>query len=307
MLESSLKEALLNCSNIIQKRIDELLPQDFADSKLVEAMRYSALSEGKRIRPFLVISTAQIFGIPAVAALNAAVAIEFIHTYSLIHDDLPAMDNDDLRRGKPTCHKKFSEATAILAGDALLTYAFEILAEDKAHKDASVRCELVKTLAKASGFLGMAGGQMIDLEKANQKISNEELAKLHHLKTGELFIAAVEMGAVLGQASLEDKKALRAFAHDFGLAFQIKDDILDHVEATDSSHCHSRKGVNPSNPAAPNSSSSHNENASIVDLMGMEDSKKQLDSLKNQAIAHLKTFGEKASLLVDLTEFMAKR
>ena len=280
-----LKEALLNCSILVQKRIDELLPQDFSDSKLVEAMRYSALSEGKRIRPFLVISTAQIFGIPAAAALNAAVAIELVHTYSLIHDDLPAMDNDDLRRGKPTCHKKFSEATAILAGDALLTYAFEILAEDKAHKDASVRCELIKTLAKASGFMGMAGGQMIDLEKANQKISHEELAKLHRLKTGELFIAAVEMGAILGQANSEDKKTLRAFAHDFGLAFQIKDDILDSDESA---------------------GKESQENASIVDLMGIENSKKQLALLKDQAISHLKTFDKKASLLADLTDFIAE-
>ena len=149
MTKKSLRQDLLICSILVQKRMQELLPHDFSDSQLVEAMRYSALSEGKRIRPFLVISAAQIFGITPLEALNTATAIEFIHVYSLIHDDLPAMDDDDLRRGKPTCHKKFNDATAILAGDALLTYAFEILADSKTHRDANVRCELIKTVSKA--------------------------------------------------------------------------------------------------------------------------------------------------------------
>jgi farnesyl diphosphate synthase len=274
----------------------DLLPENFDDSKLVEAMRYSAMSEGKRIRPFLLITVAQIFGVKPLAALNAATAIEFIHAYSLIHDDLPAMDDDDMRRGKPTCHKKFDEATAILAGDALLTYAFEILADPTTSKDASTRCELIKTLAKASGFQGMAGGQMIDLEKSDQKISNEELAKLHRLKTGELFMAAAEMGAIIGRTGLNERKALRAFAHDLGLAFQIKDDILDHrgisigkVEIDEAIHKKPK------------------ENASIVDVIGLENAKKQLELLRDQSIAHLKIFGEKARLLVELVEFIIAR
>lgn len=289
----SLKSSLLSNSILVQKRMDELLPQFFADSKLVEAMRYSAMAEGKRIRPFLVIAVAQIFGVKPLAALNAATAIEFIHAYSLIHDDLPAMDNDDMRRGKPTCHKKFNEATAILAGDALLTYAFEILADPATHKDATVRCELIKTLAKASGFQGMVGGQMIDLEKADQKISNEELAKLHRLKTGELFMAAAEMGAIIGRAGLEERKALRAFAHDLGLAFQIKDDILDHRGASDS-----KVEIDETIHKKPQ------ENASIVDVLGLENAQKQLELLKGQAVAHLKIFGVKAKILVELAAFV---
>lgn len=296
MLNKSLKDALLACSILVQKRMDDLLPKDFHDSKLVEAMRYSAMSEGKRIRPFLVIATAQIFGINPLASLNAATALEFIHVYSLIHDDLPAMDNDDSRRGKPTSHKKFDEATAILAGDALLTYAFEVLVDPLTHKEASVRCELVRTISKAAGFRGMAGGQMIDLEKADQEISKEEMVKLHRLKTGELFMAATEAGAILGHASGEQRNALRYYANDLGLAFQIKDDILDHhgvnigkVEIDETIHKKPK------------------ENASIVDVIGMENAQKQLDLLKDQSIAHLKIFGDKAALLVELADFVITR
>jgi len=296
MLSQSLKEALFACSVLVQKRMSDLLPHDFIDSKLVEAMRYSALSDGKRIRPFLAIASAQIFGISPLESLNAATAIEFIHVYSLIHDDLPAMDNDDIRRGIPTCHKQFSEATAILAGDALLTYAFEILAAPETAKEASTRCELIKVVAQSAGFKGMAGGQMIDLENANQKITKEELAKLHRLKTGELFMASAEIGAILGHARINERHALRYFAHDLGLAFQIKDDILDHagveigkVEIDEIIH------------------KKPQENASIVDVIGIEQSTKQLELLREQALGHLKIFGNKASLLADLVDFVIMR
>lgn len=296
MFSQPLKEALLACSILVQKRMDDLLPKDFADSRLVEAMRYSAMSDGKRVRPFLVIASAQIFGIHPLASLNAATAMEFIHVYSLIHDDLPAMDNDDSRRGKPTSHKKFNEATAILAGDALLTYAFEILSDPLTHKEPSVRCELIKTIAKAAGFKGMAGGQMIDLETADQKISKEEMVKLHRLKTGELFMASVEMGAILGHASPEQRNSLRHYANDLGLAFQIKDDILDHhginigkVEIDEIVHKKPK------------------ENASIVDVIGMENAQKQLDLLKEQSIVHLKSFGDRAALLEELADFVITR
>jgi farnesyl diphosphate synthase len=296
MLSTSLKESLLGCSLIMQKHMDDLLSQEFSDSKLLEAMRYSALSEGKRIRPFIVMASAQIFGVNPLQTLNTAAALEFIHAYSLIHDDLPAMDNDDVRRGKPTCHKKYDEATAILAGDSLLTYAFEILAEPETHKDANVRIALIKTISKAAGFMGMAGGQMIDLEKANQKITKEELAKLHRLKTGELFMAAAQCGAILGHAGLEATASLRYFANDLGLAFQIKDDILDHygIEV-------GKVGVDESIHKKPK------ENASIVDVIGMEAAQQQLEILREQSIAHLKMFGDKALLLKDLTEFVIAR
>ncbi|MBU6140633.1 MAG: polyprenyl synthetase family protein, partial [Proteobacteria bacterium] len=259
-------------------------------------MRYSALSDGKRIRPFLLMASAQIFGVKVLSSLNAAVALEFIHVYSLIHDDLPAMDDDDFRRGKPSNHKKFDEATAILAGDALLTYAFEILADPQTHSDPVVRCELIKTIAKASGFAGMAGGQMMDLEKAEEKISKETLARLHRLKTGELFMAAAESGAIIGRCGLDERKALRYFAHDLGLAFQIKDDVLDHrgitfgkSEIEETRHKKSK------------------ENASIVDLVGLKNAEEQLKILQEQSISHLKIFGDKAKLLIDLTEFVIAR
>lgn len=288
MIEKSLQEALNFCANLVQKEIKSLLPAEFRDSNLVEAMRYSSLSGGKRIRPFLTINSAQIFGINPQESIRAAVAIEFIHTYSLIHDDLPAMDNDDFRRGQLTCHKKFDEATAILAGDALLTYAFEILASSQTHQNSSVRCELIKLLANASGFRGMVGGQMMDLENAAKKISNEQLAKLHRLKTGALFEASCAMGAILGNATNQEKIALQYYAHDLGLAFQIKDDILDHSEAK-------------------NNQTNSQENASIVDIIGLEQAQKQLQLLKEQAISHLNIFGNKAFLLAELAIFIVDR
>lgn len=295
-LSQNLRESLLGCSILVQKKMDDLLPEDFSDSQLMKSMRYSALSEGKRIRPFLVMASAQIFGVSVLSSINAAVALEFIHVYSLIHDDLPPMDNDDFRRGKPSNHKKFDEATAILAGDSLLTYAFEILAEAETHKDPVARCELIKTIAKAAGFRGMAGGQMMDLEKADKKISKETLAKLHRLKTGELFMAAAECGAIIGRSDLNERKALRYFAHDLGLAFQIKDDILDHrgIEEgkSDIEEAHPKK---------------LKENASIVDLVGLNYAEEQLKILHEQSIAHLRIFGDKAKLLADLAEFVITR
>jgi farnesyl diphosphate synthase len=276
--------------------MDDLLPSDFSESKLVEAMRYSAMSSGKRIRPFLTIVSAQIFGVSPLESLNAAVAMELIHVYSLIHDDLPAMDNDDERRGQPTCHKKFDEATAILAGDALLTYAFEILSAPETGHDAVVRCELIKTIAVAAGFKGMAGGQMLDLETANQKITKEQLARVHRLKTGELFMAACEAGAILGRASPEARHALRYYAHDLGLAFQIKDDILDHCGVSEG-----KIEVDEQNHKKPK------ENASVVDVIGLEHATQQLALLKEQAVAHLKIFGPQASLLIELAEFVVSR
>ncbi len=294
--QNSLRESLLACSILVYKRMNDLLPENFSNSRIVEAMRYSALSEGKRIRPFLVIASGKIFGLSALASLNTATAIEFIHCYSLIHDDLPAMDNDDYRRGQPTNHKKFDEATAILAGDSLLTYAFEILAQIQTHNDAVVRCELIKTIAKATGFMGMAGGQMMDIEKANKKISKEELANLHRLKTGELFMASAESGAILGHASVDERKALRYFANDLGLAFQIRDDILDH------------QGINIGKINLDEAvHKKPKDNTSIVDIVGLEQSSKQLQILRDQAISHLKIFGKKADMLIDLTNFVIAR
>ena len=281
-------------ANLVEKRMLELLPkkEQFSDSKLTEAMNYSALTKGKRIRPFLTITTANLFGASEDAtkstALDVAAVLEFIHIYSLIHDDLPAMDDDDFRRGEPSCHKKFDEATAILAGDSLLTFAFEILSDQKLQIAAEIKCQLVNIIAKAIGFEGMAGGQMLDLEAQNKTLSEEQIFKLHHLKTGKMIIAATEAGAILGGGDETAKNALLKYATDIGLAFQIKDDILDFEE---------NKLIPKTKP----------DPASIVNLIGPEAANLQLQSLKKTAIQHLERFGEKADLLRGLAEFVVER
>lgn len=305
MLNKTLIEAMEASSILVRKKMESLLPKNYSESRLVEAMLYSCMSKGKRIRPFLTIICAQMFGVSPAKSANAAAAIEFLHTYSLVHDDLPAMDDDNFRRGKLTCHKKFDEATAILAGDALLTYAFDILSDPKTHQDPAIRCELVQTLAKASGFRGMVGGQMMDIENANKEISREQLAKLHRLKTGELFMAACALGAILGKASPEQKMALRYYSHDLGLAFQIKDDILDHLNEEPDTKNSSPSYAKIDLETVTNKQ--NKENASIVDVVGIDNAVKQLELLKEQAISHLKIFGDKAYLLAELADFIVHR
>ncbi|MES2678207.1 MAG: farnesyl diphosphate synthase [Pseudomonadota bacterium] len=277
---------LSKAANLVEKRMLELLPnpQKFSDSKLALAMNYSALTKGKRIRPFLTLTTANIFGANMDAALDVAAVLEFIHIYSLIHDDLPAMDDDDFRRGEPSCHKKFDEATAILAGDSLLTFAFEILSDQKLKISSDIKCQLINNIARAIGFEGMAGGQMLDLEAQNKTLSPEQIFKLHHLKTGKMLIAAVEAGAILGGADENKKTALLNYATNIGLAFQIKDDLLDFEE-------HKNKP----------------DPASIVNLIGQKAALEKLDSLKKQAIADLEIFDAEANLLRDLAIFIVER
>ncbi len=284
-----LTQALVQISNLVNDKIEELLPkkQDFNRSRIIEAMRYSSLSDGKKVRPFLVIAAAEIFNVPAYKIMNVAAAIEFIHVYSLIHDDLPAMDDDDYRRGQPSCHKKFDEATAILAGDSLLTYAFQILSDPKTVDNAEIRAELVNVIAKAIGFNGMAGGQMFDLESNGKNLSVDEILKLHHLKTGELFMASIEVGAILGGADLKSKKALINYAYNFGLAFQIKDDILDYLEAE--------------------SASKKCDETNIVNAIGMELSETKLLQFYNQSLSELATFKDRAKLLKNLADFIIHR
>lgn len=296
MINKSLKEALISCSILLDRKMNTLLPKKSTESRLAEAMRYSALSDGKRIRPFLTIICGQLFDVAVNRSLNVAAAIEFIHVYSLIHDDLPAMDDDDFRRNIPTCHKKFDEATAILAGDALLTYAFEVLADVKTHKDPTVRCELIKVIASAVGHQGMVGGQMMDLELKDQELSKDKIARLQRLKTGELFMAACEAGAILGRAGKQERMALRYYAHDIGLAFQVRDDILDHYEISDSKI-----------EANESTHKKMKDNGSIVAVVGMDNAKKQLELLKEQAISHLEIFGSQAAILRDLAEFIIVR
>jgi farnesyl diphosphate synthase len=316
----SLQESLNEVSKHLQQKIEILLPSGdeedagntviafkpnnqqseqitnsvSGEDTLIKAMRYSALSGGKRLRPFLTVACANLFGVGRETSLHTAAAIEFIHTYSLIHDDLPAMDNDDMRRGKPSCHIAFGEAAAILAGDALLTYAFQILADERTHADPAVRCELIKTLAIASGYRGMAGGQMMDLESENKKLSIDEIIRLQRLKTGELFAMSCEAGAILGKAARTPRNALRRYAHDIGLAFQITDDILD-VEGTRSEV---GKSVNKDKQAGK---------STLISVLGVERVREQARILADQAIRHLDIFDKKADELRTLAEFVINR
>jgi farnesyl diphosphate synthase len=257
-------------------------------------MRYSTLDGGKRLRPFFVLQTAHLFNVSEQAALRVAATIEMVHCYSLIHDDLPAMDDDDLRRGRPTCHKAFDEATAILAGDALLTKAFEVLAGPATHSDPQVRCELVWELASAAGSQGMVGGQMFDLKAADLEMDVQAVTRLQNLKTGRLIGFSCEAGAVLGKAPWQLRQALKAYAHDLGLAFQIADDLLD-VEGDPEKV---GKGLRKDAEAGK---------ATFVSLLGIDRARSQADMLSRQAAGHLDCFDEKADLLREAARFVVER
>ncbi|MBN9543367.1 MAG: polyprenyl synthetase family protein [Alphaproteobacteria bacterium] len=296
VLKLSLDEAFKIISDAVSERLDELLPpiDQSLEAKIFDAMRYSSMSGGKRLRPFLTYITAMMFNVSHDSAINTACAIEMIHTYSLIHDDLPAMDDDTVRRGKPTCHIMFDEATAILAGDALLTYAFEILASEKAHPDTAVRCELISRVASSSGHSGMVGGQMIDMEAQNLELSISEITRLQRMKTGELFAVACEAGTILGKASKNIKNAIRSYAISVGLAYQIIDDLLDII------------GDDKIVGKTLRKDSSQNK-ATIVSILGAEAAYNQAKLLTEQAIHHLSVFDEEARLLRELAVFINDR
>ncbi len=264
------------------------------EARVYEAMRYSALAPGKRMRPLLVLAGARLFGVARLSALQVAAAVEMVHAYSLIHDDLPAMDNSDLRRGRPTCHKAFDEATAVLAGDGLLTMAFEVLAHPDTHGDPAVRCELVSALATAAGAAGMVGGQMIDLIAERQPLDIGAITRLQRMKTGALIAFACEAGAILGKAGSELRIALRGYAHDLGLAFQIADDLLD----VEGSAAETGKPVGADAAAGK---------ATFVSILGVERARAQAGLLVDQAVAHLDLFEERAELLRQVARFVANR
>ena len=294
-VSQTLAAAMTEAANAVTEALDRILPKsDFAEQKLFDAMRYSALGGGKRLRPFLVLNAAQLFGVNPDCALRAAAAVECIHCYSLIHDDLPAMDNSDLRRGKPTVHKAYDEATAILAGDALLTLAFEILADPRTHEDPKVRCALVTALAKSSGVCGMVGGQMLDLIAETTTLDIGAITRLQRLKTGELIAFSCEAGAILGKASPQHHGALRAYAHDLGLAFQIIDDLLD-AEGTEAE---TGKSVGRDAEAGK---------ATFVTILGLERARNQARLLSEQAIQHLSVFEGRAQNLEDVARFVVDR
>ena len=227
----SLQEKMDDVVTKLQKTVTRLLPEtDDPEDRLFEAMRYGVLNGGKRLRPFMVIQSANLFNVDPKRSRRVAAALEFVHCYSLIHDDLPAMDDADMRRGKPSTHKAFDEATAILAGDALLTLAFEILSDPETHPDPHVRCQLINSLAKASGGHGMCGGQMLDLIGESEEFGLGTISRLQRMKTGKLMAFACESGAILGKSDEPHRKALCNYAFDLGAAFQVTDDVLDALE-----------------------------------------------------------------------------
>jgi farnesyl diphosphate synthase len=288
--------ALSFAASSTEHTMDRLLPKgDSDEARVFDAMRYSSLGGGKRLRAFFVLAGATLFRVGALSALRTASAIEFVHAYSLIHDDLPAMDDDDLRRGKPSCHKQFDEATAILAGDALQALAFEVLAHEDTHGDASVRAHLVADLARASGAQGMVGGQMLDLlAESRPDLSIGAITRLQRLKTGALISFSCTAGAVLGKASDPLRNALSAYAHDLGLAFQIVDDLLD-IEGSAA-----ELGKTPGKDAAAGK-------ATFVSILGSERARAQADLLARQAAAHLEPFGGAADLLRQAAKFVVAR
>jgi farnesyl diphosphate synthase len=262
--------------------------------RLAEAMRYSALGGGKRLRPFLVLETARLCGVNHEGAVNAAAALECVHCYSLVHDDLPAMDDDDLRRGRPTVHRAFDEATAILAGDALLTLAFEITADPATHPDPAIRAELTLMLARAAGRAGMAGGQMLDLEAPGRSLGEAEVLRLQAMKTGALIRFGCEAGAVLGGASPGKRDALRRYGALLGQAFQLADDILD-VEG------------DAAVVGKATAKDAEAGKATLVGLIGLADAKVRLAALEAEACATLGPFGEDGRILAEAARFVANR
>ena len=292
-----LGEEIRRVQSEIDSVFDALLPvPDDTSARLIEAMRYAAIGGGKRVRPLLVCSTAALFGVSRDAALRAGAAIEAIHVYSLIHDDLPCMDNDDLRHGKPTLHKAYDEATAVLAGDALHALAFEILADDATSEDPFTRSELILTLGQASGMSGMAGGQMMDMVADEEGVvyDLQAITKLQQLKTGALLAAAVEMGAILGKVPPQARMHLRAYARDIGLAFQIADDLLD-VEGDIEK---AGKALRKDNEQGKQT---------FVTLMGVDQARDQARALVDQAVLRLASYGSEADILRALARFIVER
>jgi farnesyl diphosphate synthase len=295
--DNVLAEEIRRVQSEIDSVFDALLPvPDDTSARLIEAMRYAAIGGGKRVRPLLVCSTAALFGVSRDAALRAGAAIEAIHVYSLIHDDLPCMDNDDLRHGKPTLHKAYDEATAVLAGDALHALAFEILADDATSEDPFTRSELILTLGQASGMSGMAGGQMMDMVADEEGVvyDLQAITKLQQLKTGALLAAAVEMGAILGKVPPQARMHLRAYARDIGLAFQIADDLLD-VEGDIEK---AGKALRKDNEQGKQT---------FVTLMGVDQARDQARALVDQAVLRLASYGSEADILRALARFIVER
>ncbi len=289
------KSQLSAVADDIESALERLLPEPQGDHAIIaEAMRYAALGGGKRLRPFLVIETACMMGGNLDNAMVVGCALECLHVYSLVHDDLPCMDDDDMRRGRPTVHKAYDEAIAVLAGDGLLTHAFALLGSDGAHKDTEIRAKLVCELAEKGGVPGMIGGQVIDITVSESDRDEDLITRLQAMKTGALIDYAVRAGGLISGATLDELNALSAYARDMGLAFQIQDDILD-VEG---------------DAALMGKAVGKDENlgkATFVSLLGLQSAKDKAHELGIAAKAHLEPFGEKAQTLKETVDFVLQR
>lgn len=292
---SKLDARLRETAERINAALDALLPKPQGpEARLIEAMRYSALDGGKRLRPFFTLEAGRIFDADDASLMRAAVAIECVHTYSLIHDDLPCMDDDDLRRGRATLHRAFDEATALLAGDALLTFAFEVMAEPATHHDPQMRCKLIAGLARAAGAQGMVAGQAADMAGADIGSDLIAVTRMNRLKTGALINFAVDAGAVIGCASDAEKTALTRYAHDIGLAFQMVDDLLD------------AEGVVRDTGKAVGKDRARGK-VNFVTVMGADATRDRVRMLADQAKRHLSIFGPRAQVLLEAVDFIITR
>lgn len=292
---SALLAAMTRSAKAVEGVLEQVLPKPHGlHARVHDAMRYATFAGGKRLRPFLVQHGARLFGVDDSSALRAAAAIEALHTYSLVHDDLPSMDDDDLRRGRPTTHIAFDEATAVLAGDALLTIAFEILADPATHPSAEVRVKLIARLAEASGSNGMIGGQMIDMQAPSRSFSADEIMLLQRLKTGQLFEFSCEAGAILGQAGDQDRERMRLYARDMGLVFQITDDLLDVTSSVEKTG----KAVGKDQDQGK---------ATLVSLYGVEGARAEAEKLARRAADGLAAYGAAAAELRALPMFLLDR
>lgn len=290
-----LPKEMARAATAVEQALDALLPPvEGAEGRLAEAMRYAALGGGKRLRAFLVIESAALFSVNQTCAARVAASVEMMHAYSLVHDDLPSMDDDDLRRGKPSTHRAFDEATAILAGDALQTRAFEILGEHDTHSDPQARCELVIALGAAAGARGMAGGQMIDMLAEGQILDGPAVTRLQALKTGRLIQYSAEAGAILGRSTSPQRHVLAAYGRDLGAAFQIADDVLD-VDGNET-----EIGKTMGKDAAAGK-------ATMVSVLGLDMARAHAEMLARQAAAHLDGFGDRGANLRALANFVTAR